>query len=109
MTTRIAASGSIYRLYQKLIGLRKKHPGLSVGSYRPIVCEENFLLYGRDHENEQLLVALNLSGDPVAASAPAYRGRVLFSAHGDRHGEAFQGQVDLRPNEGIIIELTSEL
>jgi alpha-glucosidase len=98
---------SMYRLYQDLIALRKRHLSLSIGSFQPLVCENNFLLFGREHDNDRLLIALNLGADAVAASASNYRGRVLLSSHCDRQAEAVHGDVDLRPHEGTIIELTS--
>jgi alpha-glucosidase len=102
------APRSIYRLHQNLIGLRRKRRALSIGSYRPIRCEGDFLLYLREHEGERLMVALNLSSDAVtAAIEPAYAGRLLLSSYGDREGETVRDQLDLRPDEGAIVEMAA--
>jgi len=100
-----AESRSVYRLHQDLIGLRRKHPALSIGSYRPVLCEDDLMLYAREHEGNRLLVALNLGCNAAAATVPTYQGRVLLSSYGDRKGEKVRGQVDLRPDEGTIVEI----
>jgi hypothetical protein len=62
------------------------------------------LVFIRRHQEERTFVALNLGAQPLAVcfSAERIHGRILVSTLGDRKGESFKGDVDLRPNEGIM-------
>jgi alpha-glucosidase len=97
---------SIYHLYRSLIALRREHRALSCGTYRPIIAGGDLLLYIRERGNDRLLVALNLGGEPTAATLPvqASVGRALVSSHLDRAGESVRARIDLRPSEGMVIE-----
>ena len=99
---------SMYRLYRALIALRKSHPALQRGSYRPIVAAGDLLLYVREFANNRVLVALNLGADPAAmdSTAGAISGRLLLSTHGDRENESISGDLALRAGEGVIVELS---
>jgi len=99
---------SIYRLYRALIEARKSHPALRHGAYQPIVASGDLLLYVRQLENDRILVALNLGDEPAALDFPAeaISGRVLLSSHCDRENELVSNSLALRPNEGVVIDLT---
>ena len=58
---------SIYRLYRRLIDLRRKCPALSLGGFGSDRAEGNLLVFTREHGRERLLVALNFGGTPVAS------------------------------------------
>jgi alpha-glucosidase len=98
---------SVYCLYRRLLDLRRKRPALSLGGYGSVRADGNVLVLTRKHEREQLLVALNFGGTPVPASLPFGEcvGRLLVSSAADRAGEPVRGSLDLRPNEGAIVEL----
>jgi alpha-glucosidase len=98
---------SIYQLYQRLIFLRKSRDALRIGSYNPIVSRDDLLLFGRRSENDELMIALNLGDRPEAAEFQGHPldGRLLLSSHLDRDGEKVRGTIDLRPNEGVMIEI----
>jgi alpha-glucosidase len=98
-----ADSRSMYCLYRQLISLRKKHRTLSVGSYQLVLCENDLLVYARRHDDEQVMVALNLGHNAMAASIPSCNGQVLFSSCGERKGESVRGYLNLRADEGLII------
>ena len=68
------------------------------------------LLFVRAHSRERTLVALNLGDAAVAVEFRTGRlaGSVLVSALGDRAGEAVDRSIDLRGNEGLLIELSAE-
>jgi alpha-glucosidase len=53
------------------------------------------------------MIALNLGDRPEAAEFQGHRldGRLLLSSHLDRDGEKVRGTIDLRPNEGVMIEI----
>ena len=72
---------SVYRLYRRLIDLRRKRPALSLGRYGSVRADGNLLVFTREHEREQLFVALNFASAPVAASLPSSEGLGGCSYH----------------------------
>jgi alpha-glucosidase len=63
--------------------------------------------YIRKSDARRLLVVLNLGAQPQCFSLSDLqcRGSLLLSTYLDREGEALQGSVALRADEGAIIEL----
>jgi alpha-glucosidase len=101
-----ADARSILSLYKALIGLRRKLPQLVAGAYLPISAQGDLLLYRRQSEGRSILVALNLGAEPVSirSEAAGLSGKVLLSTFMDRQAETIQGSLDLRGNEGVIID-----
>jgi alpha-glucosidase len=102
---------SIYNLYRRLIATRREREALRIGSYRPIVARGDLLLFVREWRLERILVALNLGAEATAVTFPTgkMKGKVLVSSYGDRDGEALDGGIDLRDNEGLVIALSSDV
>jgi len=75
------------------------------GCYQPIPAIGDLLLFARSEGEERLLVALNMGEKPVRLPAKRLAGAVLLSSGSDREGEAVAGALDLRPHEGLVIEL----
>lgn len=102
-----ADSRSILSLYKALIGLRKKLPQLTSGDYVPIAAQGDLLLYRRQSEGSAVVVALNLGAEPVSISSDVagLSGEIMLSTFLDRGGEKVQGTLDLRGNEGAIIDV----
>jgi alpha-glucosidase len=101
-----ADATSIYNLYRRLIATRRTSTALLWGAYRPIVAAGDLLLYGRETEDERMLVALNMGVDAAELRfAEPLVGRVLVSAFGDRDGEPVRTAFALRENEGLVIAL----
>jgi alpha-glucosidase len=100
-------STSICNPYRRLIRLRRERRCLSLGKYRPILAGGDLLLYVREYLGSRFLIALNLGGQPVSASFRSGKlsGRVLISSAGDRDGERVSGSIELRANEGAVVEL----
>ncbi|HTT49760.1 MAG TPA: alpha-amylase family glycosyl hydrolase [Pseudolabrys sp.] len=96
--------GSPYNLYRRLLSLRRRHPALAIGGYRPIPAEGDMLAYIREQSGERLLVALNFGSAPASLSFP-YHGTVALSLLGDRSGESLRGRVDLAGNDGLLVRL----
>jgi len=98
---------SIYHLYRRLIALRRASPALLAGAYRTVMTRGSLFVFARIDETEQMLVALNLSGDPIPAMPHAinWRGAVAVSTFADRDGETVDGDVALRGNEGLVLRL----
>jgi alpha-glucosidase len=68
----------------------------------------DLLAYSRRLGTQRFLVALNLGNDPHAVSfesAIGGRGRIVISTHLDRDGEIMDGDLNLRANEGVVINL----
>ena len=98
---------SIYHLYRRLIALRRSRSALLRGSYRPIRADGDLLLFFREQGPERLLVALNFgTGAGVAKFPDELAGTLLVSSHLDRQGEDVRGGIKLRPDEGVVIEVT---
>jgi alpha-glucosidase len=100
---------SFLSLYRKLLRLRRAHPSLSLGEYEPIAATGDLLAYVRRTKDERFLIVLNLGGEACGLSwdALGLSGRLLLSTHLDRHEETFTDHVALRPNEGVIVELSA--
>jgi alpha-glucosidase len=102
---------SLLSLHRRLIRARRKNPALAVGTYRPLPATGDVLLFTRQHPHHaSALVALNLGGQPAAAILPDrnLRAHIIVSTFCDREGEQVAEIVDLRPNEGLVIELTAD-
>jgi alpha-glucosidase len=98
--------GSILSLYRILIALRRSRRELAAGDYEPLFAEGDLLLYRRMAQGRALTIALNLGADPISVTAsPSLLSReILLSTFLDRKGERVKGSLDLRGNEGVIIE-----
>jgi alpha-glucosidase len=100
--------GSIYRLYRRLVALRREQPALRQGSYRPIAANGDLLLYTREFEGDRIFVVLNLGSKPTAVAVPtgSPAGQLLVSTFGDRDGELIRETTDIRANEGLVVKLS---
>jgi alpha-glucosidase len=98
---------SMLNLYHRLIELRRAEPALSVGDFAPLPRDDHLVAYIRKSDTRRLLVVLNLGAQPQCFSLSDLqcRGSLLLSTYLDREGEALQGSVALRADEGAIIEL----
>jgi glycosidase len=96
--------GSMLSLYRRLIELRRATPALAVGSYRTVHADEHVLVYARAHGAQDVLVALNFTGErrelPPAVAASATGKRVVLSTYADGRSPAPEA---LRPDEGVIL------
>jgi alpha-glucosidase len=98
---------SILTLHRRLIELRRAEPALSVGDFAPLPVPGNLMAYIRKTDQRRLLVVLNLGAKPQSFSIGDLqcRGSLLLSTHLDRSREALGDKLDLRGDEGTIIEL----
>ncbi len=103
--------GSILTLYRRLIALRHEHVALHAGSYATVASDGEVFAYERRHANgERLLVALNLGQEPQRLALPGaglLPARVLLSSALDRTDEAVAGELALRPDEGVVLNLAA--
>jgi alpha-glucosidase len=56
-------------------------------------------------EDGRWLVALNLGGAEARLAVPGTAGRIELSTVAGRNGERVGGEIVLRPDEGLVIEL----
>ena len=95
---------SILTLTRRLIQLRREHPILHLGDFEPCgPTPDGTFAFRRVSAAGRLTVALNLTGEErsVPGAGP---GRVLIGTHRDRDGAAVAAEVELRPNEAVVIE-----
>ena len=98
---------SILTLYRRLIELRRAEQALSVGDFAPLPAPGDLMAYIRKTDQRRLLVVLNLGAKPQSFSISDLqcRGSLLLSTHLDRSREVLRDKLDLRGDEGAIIEL----
>jgi alpha-glucosidase len=107
-------SGSMLSLYRRLLSLRRKHSALSQGSYQSLPAEGNLLLYVRQTPTERMVIALNLGSTATKFSWPSSFAvpptgslPVLLSTSLTRTSTLLDGPVELGPDEGIILDMST--
>ena len=100
--------GSILNLTRELLHLRRRRPALHAGAHIPLAAQNGVLLYERRLGPERILVALNLTAEPrsIRLTEPL-DGRVLLSTCRDREGNPARQQIDLRADEGVLVDVTT--
>jgi alpha-glucosidase len=96
---------SMLTLYRRLLELRRRAPALNIGDYRAAPAQGDVLAYRRVEGDSQFLIALNLGGGDAVFSGMMPAGHVVLSTHLDREGEAFNGRIELRPADGVVVRL----
>ena len=100
---------SILTLYRRLLELRRGEPALEVGGFEPLEAEGDMLAYIRrtSRDEREFLIALNLGSQPqvLRRYTDTSEGTIELSTHLDRSDERVQGDLQLRPNEGLLIRL----
>ncbi len=95
---------SMLSLYRQLLAIRKAHPALQWGSYTAVDgVPEGCYVYQRQGAGQTLFVVLNFTGGPQRLSLQG-DGLILLSTHLDRTGPENLRALDLRANEGVIIQ-----
>ena len=97
---------SMLCLHQRLLALRRHEPALSVGGYESLGAQDTAFAYLRRAGGRQLLIALNLAGQPTSFDAGERRGRVLISTRAEREGAQVDGRIELAGDEAVVVELT---
>jgi alpha-glucosidase len=100
---------SMLMLYHRLLSLRRAEPALEVGRLDPVQADGDVLAYVRRSRREEsaFLVALNFGPFPhtLAMPAGARSGICALSTHPRRTGELVSGELQLAPDEGVIVRL----
>ena len=100
-----ADSTSMLALHQRLLTLRRAEPALTVGSYAPAEAEGDILAYTRAESGRRFLIVLNLGHRSRTFASNGFDGRLVLSTHLDRDDERVAGALELRGDEGVILEL----
>jgi alpha-glucosidase len=105
VSTQSRDAGSLLTLARRLLELRAREPVLQHGAHEPRDTGSGVVAYCRSAER-RLLVLVNLTHSPTShALHDDGAGRVLLSTFLDREGERVADQVQLRADEGLLIEL----
>jgi alpha-glucosidase len=96
---------SLLTLYRTLLHLRRREPALARGTYKPFDVGPGIVAYERRFGERCIMVALNLTSDPVSlnSSDMSQRCVVLLSTHLDRETGVPMPDCRLRSNEGLIL------
>jgi alpha-glucosidase len=98
---------SILQLYRSLIALRRSAPALTGGTYQSLEASGDLLAFQRHCLEQRLLVVLNLGTEARTfelGDAPR-TGKVVLSTYLDRKEERSRGTLEIRGDEGLIVEL----
>jgi alpha-glucosidase len=96
--------GSILTLYRQLLATRRAHPALTQGDFALLEADGDVLAYTRSHQEQRLVMALNLGGSPQRLALPAWARnfRVVVSTH-DEMALVDDGVLLLRSDQGVIL------
>jgi len=106
VTIQSADPTSMLNLYRRLLWYRRGSPALFGGCYQPLDAGDNCFVYLRAAGDERRLVALNFADGQRRVSVPGEgAGRIVISTHLDREESVSPSGFELRPHEGVIVEL----
>lgn len=100
---------SFLSLYRRLIALRRAHEALSVGDYRSFDAPDGCFVYERALGDSRWLIALNLTHEARQVSFGSGAGMIVVSTYPDQAETVSLDQIDLRPDEGLLIKLLTEV
>jgi alpha-glucosidase len=100
---------SVLTLTRRLLRLRRTHPVLHAGDFQAFgPTPDGTYAFRRFSAGGGVTVALNLTDEPRSMRGVG-AGSVLIGTHRDRDGEHIGAEVDLRPNEAMVIEAAGYL
>jgi alpha-glucosidase len=90
-------------LYRNLLDMRRRSEALELGeiSFVSTWDRPNPIVYRRDHSDQAVLIALNLSAQEVELGVA--RGTVAVSTHPDRAGTQVGSETVMRPWEAWVL------
>jgi alpha-glucosidase len=96
-------------LTRALLALRRAHPALHAGSYQAVTgVPDDCLVYLRERGVDRTLVAMNFAAGSRHLALPGLgRARIVLSTSLDREGPVDLGSLELRGDEGCVIEIES--
>jgi alpha-glucosidase len=102
-------SKSVLSLYRQLLALRRNTPAINSGRYQSLEdLPDNIYGYLRETNGQQFIVVLNFSHQVSLLNLGKWgNGSVRLSTELDRDGRMTLSGVELRPYEGLVIELVN--
>ena len=95
---------SLLTLTRDLLRIRREHPVLHRGDFERFgPTPDGVFAFRRIGPNGRLNVVLNLTAEPCSVSG-AGPGRVLIGTRRDRDGAILGADVELGPNEAVVVE-----
>jgi glycosidase len=100
-----ARPDSMLALTRSLLAMRRAHPALQRGSYRPVAdAPAGVFAYQRELGHDRLLVLVNFESSPAHVRLAGQIHRSLVSTHGA--AVVRDGTCALRPHEGVVLEMS---
>lgn len=96
---------SMLNFHKRLIDMHTRNPVLAGGSYAPFYSDAQMIAFLRDHEDERLLIAVNLTHKPCRLARHMPAGTILLGTLPEREGEEVGGMLGLGGDEGVIVRL----
>ena len=105
VAAQLAERRTLLQLYKRLISLRTTEAPLASGTFKIVSVKEALLVYDRIAKGRTVRVGLNFSNGPIPVPFPT-AATVLASTELDRAGQTYAGALELRPNEGVVLQLS---
>jgi alpha-glucosidase len=101
-------ASSVLALYRRLIELRRAEPALSVGDYASLPAGDDLMAYMRKAGSRRLLIVLNFAARIRRFDLNELQSQavLLLSTYLDRGQEILGAELQLRPDEGVIVALS---
>ena len=100
--TVIADPTSIYRLYQRLLRLRRAEAALHRGTHELVDAPDGVVAYRRADGDDRFVIAVNFTADPVPLPAGSWTDHVVeLASDGAGEGVAFSGT--LGPDQAVVL------
>ena len=101
----VADNQSLWSLYHKLIAIRRDSDALLAGKYTSLDSTEGCFVYLREAKNERYCIALNFTDEDKSVTLPS-SGTLVLSSMLDDPDSLSDGVVALRPNEGVLVQIS---
>jgi len=101
-------ASSLLSLYRRLIELRRAERALSVGDYAALPAGEDLVAYMRKAGSRRILIVLNFGARPRRFNLNELEAQavLLLSTYLDRERKKLAAELQLRPDEGVNVELS---
>lgn len=96
---------SVFAWYKQLIELRKRSHTVALGSYKPLLADDNSVFaYCREYNESRLIVIANFTADVVAVEPPAEEAHDLQCIMSNYQARSYTRQMSLEPYETVIYQ-----
>lgn len=98
---------SFLSLYRQLLRLRSQHQVLRTGAYKPLKdLAPDVFGYVRKDDNQRLFILLNFGKKSRKICFP-HQGEIVCSTHEVENATLDSGTINLKPYEGLLVEMTN--